>query len=151
MITKPTCIVVSTTRLLNTLGKMCFSIRRKPDAPATLARAMKSADLTDSVIPRAVRALCVQSNRTSTMMTVPKLVLRAATNASASRMIGMDRDTPTALIISASGHLPKNPAPIPKYGADGPGYEDDNARRYDRNPRSVDDAAQDVQSNLVRA
>ena len=55
-------------------------------------------------------------------MTVPKLAPRAATNASAGRMIGMDRDTSTALIISASSHLPKNPALIPKYGADGSGY-----------------------------
>ena len=85
------------------------------------------------------------------MMTVPKLTPRAATNASAGRMIGMDKDTSTALIISASSHLPKNPALIPKYGADGPGYEDGDARHNDRNPRSVDDTAQDVQSNLVRA
>ena len=51
---------------------------------------------------------------TSTAMTVAKLAPRAATSARATRMMGMERDTSTALIITASSHLPKKPAEIPK-------------------------------------
>ena len=51
--TKPTCSVASTTRLLNTLGRMCLIIMRMSEDPATRARAMKSAERTDSVTPRA--------------------------------------------------------------------------------------------------
>ena len=47
-------------------------------------------------------------------MTVAKLAPSAATSASASRMMGMDRETSTALIIRASSHRPKKPALIPR-------------------------------------
>ena len=70
MMTNPTCRVASTTRLLNTFGKMCLSIIRASDAPATLALATKSWTRTVRDSPRACLAYCAHRKMISTVTIV---------------------------------------------------------------------------------
>ena len=107
IITKPTWSVASTTRLLNTLGKMCFSIIRGFDAPDTLARETKSCTRTDKVSPLDWRAYCAHKKIINTAMIDMKLAPNAATNTKAINMTGIDREISTNLIITASTQPPK--------------------------------------------
>ena len=107
MITKPTWSVASTTKLLNTLGKMCFSMIRTFDAPDTLARATKSWTRTVKASPLDWRAYCAHKKIINTAMINRKLAPNAATNTKAINMTRIDREISTNLIITASIQPPR--------------------------------------------
>ena len=115
------------------------------------AASMKSFSRSAITSARTTRVYRSQPVRPSTTMMVTRLGPSAATNASASRICGNDSVTSTTVTMTVSTLPPTNPLTSPSGHADEQAHDHGRDADQQRDARAVDDPAEDVAADLVRA